>query len=128
MSKKLYSARALPKQPFARAIWRAKNKAAAFARTTKILQLAEDDELSSMDMLGEAIGAERLHRILAHGANTRDVKVMRDFVRLRRDWRIRRTISKAMQAAGEQRQRELEARRAAYRRRRSVAELLGEDQ
>ncbi len=105
-----YSVGAEPSQRLAREFRRAKNHSVAFARTAKILQMAADTDLSGLDMLGDAIGAERLHRILSHGANQRDLKLMRDFVRLRRDNRVRHTSPKA-ETAGEARLRELEWRR-----------------
>lgn len=95
-------------QRLANEIWRATNKAAAFSRTSKILKLACDSDLSGLDMLGDAIGAECLHRILSHGASHKDVKLMRDFVRLRGRNSVRRTKP----ASGEVRLRELEARRS----------------
>jgi hypothetical protein len=80
--------------------------------------MADDTEVDGLDALGDAIGAERLHRILTHGANGRDEKIMRDFVRVHRDWRVRNTIAVAMESAHEQRLRALKKRRVAYRRKR----------
>lgn len=104
-----YSVSDAPSQRLAREFRRAKNRSAAFARTAKILKLATDTELSGLDMLGDAIGAERLHRILSHGASHRDVKLMRDFVRLRSTNRVR--VSPKVETSGEARLRELEQRR-----------------
>lgn len=103
-----YNKGADPSQRLAREIGRAKNRSAAFARTAKILQLATDVDLYGLDELGDAIGAERLHRILSHGANQRDWKLMRDFVRACAGNRVRRASPKT----GEARLRQLEARRS----------------
>lgn len=107
---RIYTKGADPSQRLAREIGRAKNRSVAFARTAKILQLATDVDLFGLDELGDAIGAERLHRILSHGANQRDLKLMRDFVRACAGNRVRRQPAKA--DTGEARLRQLEARRS----------------
>lgn len=105
-----YTKGADPSQRLAREIGRAKNRSAAFARTAKILQLATDVDLYGLDELGDAIGAERLHLILSHGANQRDLKLMREFVRACAGNRVRRSSLKPQNGAA--RLRELEARRS----------------
>lgn len=106
-----YNKGADPSQRLAREIWRAKNRSAAFSRTAKILQLATDLDLYGLDVLGDAIGAERLHRILSHGANQRDLTIMRAFVRACAGNRVRRALHTPK--IGEARLRQLEQRRSA---------------
>lgn len=97
-------------QRLTRHIQRAKSNARAFVRTAKILELSAENGVEDLDLLSEAIGAERVIRILAQGASHRDLTKMLDFIRVRNHNRSRQARRKA---AGAARLRLLERRRAA---------------